>query len=79
MKNGRTYDHRRRGERAAWPNTAMARAYLVALLNWASTNHANADARVTLPVGIVGPTELMNVLRALEKARQQTDYPRPTN
>jgi hypothetical protein len=61
-------------ERALWPDTSMARAYLIALLKWAAANHEDAFAKVTLPVDVVDASELMNVLRALEKARQQTDY-----
>lgn len=65
--------HRRR-ERALWPDTMMARAYLIALTKWALTHHENIDARVTLPVGVVGAEELLNVLRALEKARLTTEH-----
>jgi hypothetical protein len=71
--NGRTHRHRRHRERALWPDTSMARAYLIALL-WAAANHEDVDARVVLPVGVVGADELLNVLHALEKARQQTNY-----
>jgi hypothetical protein len=70
---------RRHGERALWPDTSMARAYLIALLKWAATNHEDVDARVVLPVGVVGADELLNVLHALEKARQRTDYPHQPN
>jgi hypothetical protein len=62
--------HHQNGERAFWPDTVMARAYLIALLKWAVTHHEDVDARVTLPVGVVNANELLNVLRALEKARQ---------
>jgi hypothetical protein len=61
-------------ERALWPDTSMARAYLVALLKWAAANHEDASARVVLPVGVVNANELLNVLRALDRARQQTNY-----
>jgi hypothetical protein len=76
--NGRTYRHRRRGERAVWPDTTLARAYLIALLKWAGTHHEDVDAKVTLPVGAVGVEELLNVLRALERARQQANYHHPS-
>jgi hypothetical protein len=66
---------RQHRERAVWPDTSIARAYLVALLKWAATNLEDVDARVVLPVGVVNANELLNVLRALEKARQQTNYP----
>jgi hypothetical protein len=72
--NGRAYHRRQNGARASWPDTSIARAYLVALLKWAAANHEDADARVVLPVGVVNAHELLNVLRALERARQQTDY-----
>jgi hypothetical protein len=71
---GQTRRHRRNGERALWPDTSMAHAYLIALLKWAIANHEDASARVTLPVGIVDASELMNVLRALDRAQQQTNY-----
>ena len=60
---------RRRGERAHWPDTTMARAFLIALTKWSLTHHDDDDAQVTLPIGVVGAGELRNVLRALEKAR----------
>jgi hypothetical protein len=73
------HHHRRHREHALWPDTSMARAYLIALLKWAAANHEDIDARVVLPVGVVGADELLNVLRALDRARQQTNYPyRPT-
>jgi len=59
--------HRRR-ERALWPDTTMAGAFLIALTKWAIV-HQGTDAQVTLPIGVVGAGELLNVLRALEKAR----------
>ena len=59
---------RRNGERAVWPDTTMAGAFLIALTKWAVV-HQNTDAQVTLPIGVVGAGELLNVLRALEKAR----------
>lgn len=65
---------RRQGERALWPDTSMARAFLIALTKWAIAHHGDADAKIMLPVGIVGIDDLMNVLRALEKARQRPDY-----
>ena len=52
----------------------MARAFLIALTKWAIAHHGDADAKIMLPVGIVGIDDLMNVLRALEKARQRPDY-----
>jgi NUMOD4 motif-containing protein len=59
---------------ALWPDTTMARAYLIALTKWALTHHENLKARVTLPIGVVGAEELLNVLRALEKARPATEH-----
>jgi hypothetical protein len=69
------HHHRRHRERALWPDTSMARAYLIALLKWAAANHEDVDARVVLSVGVVNANELLNVLRALDRARQQTNYP----
>jgi hypothetical protein len=79
---GRTHRRRRHGERALWPDTTMASAFLIALTKWAIAHHNDADAKITLPVGAVGVEELMNVLHALEKARQRTGYvasPHPNN
>jgi hypothetical protein len=76
---GRTHHHHRYREGASWPDTSMARAYLIGLTKWALTHHDDIDAKVTLPVGVGGAEELLNVLRALEKARQQTDYATNTN
>jgi hypothetical protein len=64
---------RRNGERAVWPDTQISCAYLIALTKWAQTPHKNPEAKITLPIGVVDVDELMNVLRALEKARQATD------
>lgn len=63
------HSHRRPSKRALWPDTMMARAFLIALTKWAITHHDNIDAKITLPVGIVGAGEVLKVLRALEKAR----------
>jgi hypothetical protein len=59
-----TAHHHRRHRRALWLDTSMARAYLVALLKWAATNHEDVDAKVVLHVGVVNASELLNVLRA---------------
>jgi hypothetical protein len=59
---------RRNGERAVWPDTTMAGAFLIALTKWAIARQ-DTDAQVTLPIGVVGAGELLNVLRALAKAR----------
>jgi hypothetical protein len=64
---------RRNGKRAVWPDTQIACAYLTALTKWAQIHHQNLNAKITLPIGVVGVDELMNVLRALEKARQTTE------
>ena len=63
--------YRRQSERALWPNTTMASAYLIAITEWARTHHENLEARVTLPIGVVGAEEVLKVLRALEKARRR--------
>jgi hypothetical protein len=47
----------------------MSRAYLIGLTQWALTHH-DSDANVTLPTGRVTGAELIQVLRALESARQ---------
>jgi len=54
---------------AVWPNTSMANAYLLALVDWAVAHHTDAEAEITLPVGRVTATELLKVLRALGAAR----------
>jgi hypothetical protein len=61
--------HRRHGERSRWPDTTLACAYLTALTKWAVTHHEDPAAFVTLPIGVVVADELLNVLRALERAR----------
>jgi hypothetical protein len=71
---GRTHRRGWRSEHALWPDTTMAGACLIALTKWAIAHPNDADAKITLPVGVVGAEELMNVLHALEKARQQTGY-----
>ena len=67
-----SYRPRKPAPRARWSNhdTSMCRAYLVALARWVIAHHDDADARVVLPVGIVGVEELTKVLRGLEVARQ---------
>ena len=67
--------HRRHGKRAPWPDTTMARAFLIALTKWATAHHADTNAQVTLPVGVVGAVEAMKVLHALEKARAEGAHP----
>ena len=61
--------HRRHGKRAPWPDTPMAHAFLIALAKWVLTHHADTEAQVTLPIGVVGTEEVLKVLHALEKAR----------
>jgi hypothetical protein len=68
------HSHRRHSERALWPDTPLASAYLRALTKWAITHHDDTDAQVTLPVGVVGAGDLMKVLRALEKARRANEH-----
>ena len=66
--------HRRRhhhSARALWPDTTMAHAFLISLTRWALTHHDDFDAKVVLPIGVVSAEELINVLRALERSRQQ--------
>jgi hypothetical protein len=58
--------------RSLWPDTALSHAFLIALAQWAIAHHEAADARITLPVGVVDAVELLKVMRALERARQQT-------
>lgn len=74
LLHGHTHRRRRHSERALWPDTTMASAFLIALTKWAIAHHNDADAKITLSVGVVGAEELMNVLHALEKARQRTGY-----
>jgi hypothetical protein len=77
--NGRRHYYRRNGERA-WPDTTMARAFLIALTKWALTHHEDDEAKVTLPIGVVGAEELIRVLRALESVRQEVHSPHhPSN
>jgi hypothetical protein len=60
--------------RTSWPpSTALADAYLDALVRWAITHHTSTDT-ITLPIGRVNAGELLQVLRALEKARQVTEH-----
>ena len=61
-------------ERRAWPDTQMSRAFLIALGRWLLAHHDDVEARITLPIGVVGGEELTNVLRALERAQEQTNY-----
>jgi hypothetical protein len=69
--------YRRHGERAFWPDTSMAHAFLIGLAKWTLTHLNDDDAKVMLPTGLVNAEELIRVLRALESARQQTNYPTP--
>lgn len=73
--NGCTHHHHRRhGERATWPDTQMSRAFLMALTKWAITHHDDLDITITLPTGRVTGEQLVQVLRALEKARQVIEH-----
>jgi hypothetical protein len=58
----------------SWPDTAVSRAYLIALTKWAIRHANDTTAKVTLPVGFVSAGELLKVLYALEKARQRSRY-----
>lgn len=69
VMTGRTH-HRQPAERWSDHDTSMCRAYLAALGRWVMAHHDDVDAKVVLPVGIVGAEELMRVLHALEIARQ---------
>ena len=65
--------HERSSTTSAPRTRALARhddggRVLIALTKWAIV-HQGTDAQVTLPIGVVGAGELLNVLRALEKAR----------
>lgn len=55
--------------RAAWPDTAMASAFLDALARWAARHYSDHAARVVLPIGIVNAVELGQVLQALQRER----------
>ena len=72
---GHAHPHRRRrrryGERAVWPDTVMSRAFMRALADWTLVHHEDADATVMLPTGRVTAEQLIQVLRALEAARQE--------
>jgi hypothetical protein len=70
---------RRRNNGVAWPDTAVSRAYLIALMKWAIRHANDATAKVTLPVGFVSANELLKVLCALEKARQRSNYHTPSS
>jgi hypothetical protein len=54
-----------------WPDTAVAQAYLTALVAWAARHVSDATATITIPTGIVTATEVMRVLVALDRARQE--------
>jgi hypothetical protein len=73
--NGYTHRHRRNGERALWPDTTMAHAFLISLAKWTLTHLNDDDAKVMLPTGLVNAEELIRVLRAPESARQETHHP----
>ena len=62
--------HHHHVRRPAWPDTAMARAYLAALTSWAIAHHTDTDATVVLPVGRATAFEVLRVLHALDRARQ---------
>jgi hypothetical protein len=66
---GDGHPRRRHGARAVWPDTAMAHAFLSALVRWAMAHRDDEAAKVVLPVGILTLAELVQVLRALAAAR----------
>jgi hypothetical protein len=57
------------GERPAMPQTALAHAFLQALLNWARRQNHGA-ALIALPSGKVDGDDLMVVITALVCARR---------
>lgn len=63
--------HHRHQQHWSDRDTPMCSAYLAALGRWVVTHHDDADARVVLPVGVVGAEELVRVLQALERSRQE--------
>ena len=69
--------HRPRNKRAPWPDTPMAHAFLIALAKWVLTHRDDVDAKVTLPVGVAGAEEVLNVLHALETARLANEGAQP--
>jgi hypothetical protein len=56
-------------ERPAMPQTALAYAFLQALLTWAR-RQSHGAALITLPAGRVGSDELLQVVVALVCARR---------
>jgi hypothetical protein len=75
VKNGMS-DRRRKSAPhppTRWINydTAMARAFLNALIAWAARHVSDSSARILLPTGHVGVGELMRVLAALDQARER--------
>jgi hypothetical protein len=58
--------------RSRWVDyrTALADAFLSALLTWATRHASNTSAQITIPTGIVTASELMRVLDALDRARR---------
>ena len=66
-------DHHQRqnGARAPWPDTQMAHAFLIGLAKFVCTHHENDGAKVMLPIGAFNVGELIQFLRALERARRE--------
>lgn len=63
--------HRGYRERATWPDTVMSAAFLAALARWTLVHHDDVEATVMLPTGRVTAEQLIQVLCALEAARQE--------
>jgi hypothetical protein len=76
-------DRRRRRQRQSPPrvwshwasslpyDTTLASAYLAALAAWAARHQTDPEVTVMLPVGLAAADEVAQVLRALNRARQQ--------
>jgi hypothetical protein len=54
-----------------WPDTAMAQAYLTALVAWVRRHMNDSAAKVVLPVGLATAAEVGQVLRAFDRAQRQ--------
>lgn len=72
MSNRINHRHRR-GSHWSKHETTMCLAFLRALGEWVTVHQDDPTAQVTLPTGVATAEELTNVLRALEKAREQTN------
>lgn len=76
--NVSAYHRRQYRERAAWPDTVMSRAFLIALTKWAIAHHDDLTTTITLPIGRVTSEQLVQVLGALERARRGDYATTPT-